>query len=244
MDHTLLEGPFETLVFPQVLGPISLQTGLEFDMLLRMARQENLNRQANPAFSPACAMDWDEIFLTLAERLDVKLSNNAEELVRTHPGPPYSNLHPGAREALEQLAGAKPQRALILATKGLRKYQLPVLEALGILSYFDDILTPDVSQALKGSHTFFGEWPGRTGMQIMIGDNYEEDVVPAHRFGFKTVWRKRTFSGEPAVGDPFARPGEQGGIPAGHEVRPDAIILSLSELPAVVDRLEHDFQAA
>lgn len=240
MDHTLLEGPFETLVFPRVLGSIARQTGQAFEDLLRMARQENLQRQAKTDCSPVWAMDWDDIFATLAERLGVKLPVNAQELVQAHPGRPYSALHPGAREALEQLAAAKPGRALILATKGLRKYQLPVLEALGILPFFDDVLTPDVSQALKGSLSFYAGWPDRTRIQIMVGDTYAEDVLPARRFGFKTVWRVQAVAGEPLTGDPFTRPHHPNGIPAGQTVRPEAIILALSELPEVIDRLEHD----
>jgi FMN phosphatase YigB (HAD superfamily) len=185
-------------------------------------------------------MDWDDIFLTLAAHLGAKLTVNAQELVQAHPGPPYSALHPEAYAALSQLAVAKPGRALILATKGLRKYQLPVLEALGILPFFDDVLTPDATQALKNSLAFYGRWPQHSAVQIMVGDTYAEDVLPAHSFGFKTVWRIHPAAGEPLAAYPFARPYARGGLPAGQVVRPDAVIQALSELPAVIDRLEYD----
>lgn len=238
MDHTLLEGPFESAVFPQVLGEIAQETGLEVEELLRKARSENLARQANPAVSPVQAMDWDDILAGLATGLGVKLTVNALEIVQAHPGPPSAALHPGAFEALQSLASAKPGRALVLATKGLRKYQLPILEALGILPFFDGILTPDDSQALKGSLSFYGEWPRKTQVQIMVGDTYTEDVVPALGFGFKTVWRVRANPGMPETGDPFTRPAEPGVCPADQPFRPDAVIYSLFELPAVVERLE------
>jgi FMN phosphatase YigB (HAD superfamily) len=231
MDHTLLEGPFETAVFPQVLGEIARQSGLEFEALLRQARQENLRRLSNPACPAVQAMDWDDIFAELAARLGAKLHASAVEIVRAHAGPPHAALHSGALQALEQLAAARPMRALVLATKGLRKYQLPVLEALGLLPFFDEIRTPDSSQALKQSLAFYGRWPRLTRVQIMVGDRYDEDVLPAHRFGFKTVWRA-------------ASPVDE--IPAGESVRPDAVITSLGELPGVVERLEgerleHDY---
>lgn len=247
LDHTLLEGPFDAVVFPQVLGKIAQQSGLDYDTLLRLVRKENLERQHNPAFSAVQAMDWDDILTQAAYRLGVKLKTNALEVVQVHPGPPYTLLHAGAREALEQLAAARPGRALVLATKGLRKYQLPILEAHGLLPFFDDILTPDANQALKQSIAFYARWPQMTCVQIMVGDTYEDDILPARRFGFKTVWKPRVnpeASPAAVVMDPFLRVYEKQYFLTDQVVRPDAIILSLSELPEVVERLEYDYRAA
>lgn len=241
MDRTLLEGPFISVVFPWVIGEISKKTGQDFAALLRQVRQENLNRLSDPAVNPVRAMDWDDIFAAAAGELGIHLQASAVELVRTHPGPPFTTLNPGVHEALRQLSNTHPGRSLVLATKGLRKYQVPVLEACGLLPYFDDILTPDTSQALKQSRAFYGEWPGRTQLQVMVGDLYEDDVLPAHQFGFKTVlcsWENDT---TPIHPDPFARAQDHLEILRDRPIRPDAVIVSLLELPQVIDRMEREF---
>ena len=240
LDHTLLEGPFEPLVFPRVLGELSRKTGLDFDSLLSLARQENRDRQADPSCPAERAMDWDDIFAQLALRFDVRLETSALELVQAHPGPPYSRLLPGAREALERLAAARPRRALVLATKGLLRYQGPVLEALGLTSFFDDILAPDTRSALKKSLAFYEPWPEKTRLQIMVGDTYEDDVEPARRFGFRTVWKTHRPEGTAAETDPFTRAGQNLNGAKGPVPPPDAVIYSLDELPEVIDRLHHE----
>lgn len=240
LDHTLLEGPFEPLVFPRVLGEIAAKTGLDFDRLLQMARRENLERMASPEFNGAQAMDWDDIFTVVADRLGVKLEARASEIVRAQPGAPHSYLHPGAVEALERLARGKPRRVLVLATKGLLKYQRPVVKALGLAGYFDEILTPDASLTLKGSVAFYGAWPQKTRLQIMVGDTYEDDVLPAHRFGFKTVLLKRKAAEPLGNSGGNAAATVNGKAMPDQAVRPDAVISTLFELADTVERLENE----
>jgi len=240
LDHTLLEGPFDTLVFPRVLGELAQKTGLKFEALLSEARAVNRARQADPACPAVRSMDWDDIFSELAARYGVCLETSALELVRSSPGPPFSHLLPCAKETLTRLAAARPRRALVLATKGLLRYQGPVLEALGLTPFFDDILAPDTTQALKKSPAFYGPWPARTRLQIMVGDTYEDDVEPPRRFGFRTVWKTGRPDGPAAEMDPFTRAGQVSNGSGQPLPPPDAVIYSLDELPEVIDRLEHE----
>jgi putative hydrolase of the HAD superfamily len=241
LDHTLLDGPFDSLVFPQVLGELSRKTGLDYDNLLALVRSENRARQTDPTCPAVLAMDWDDIFTRVADRLGVTLETRACDVIRAHPGPPYAVLLPGAVQALERLTAGRPRRAVVLATKGLGRYQLPVLRATGLLHYFDDVLTPEITQALKYSPEFYGSWPARTRIQIMVGDTYEDDVLPAHRFGFKTVLKMDQPPGSTENGDPFIRAQE---IFSGAEqtVRPDAVIYALDELPEVIEKMENEVQ--
>lgn len=245
LDHTLLEGPFESVVFPQILGEISRATGLAYETLLQQVRRENLDRLVNPDYSPVQAMDWDDIFTCTADRLGVRLQSSALELVNAYLSPPYIHLHEGACEALEALASDKPRRALVLATKGLRKYQLPVLDALELARYFDEVLTPDSSLVLKQSPAFYGRWPKITRLQIMVGDNYQDDVLPAHGFGFKTVWVNRQ-GADQAIHHPWYsafHPSDTSTAAGGvreDPVQPDATIASLAELAPIIDRFEHE----
>ncbi len=65
----------------------------------------------------------------------------------------------------------------------------------------------------------------------------DDDVLPPHRFGLRTVWKPGA-AGEAVHGaDPFARPLAYP-YARGQTVQPDAIILSLDELPGVIERLE------
>lgn len=240
LDRTLLEGPFPPLVFPRILGEIARKTGMSIEGLEKLAREENRARMADPTCPAVRAMDWDDIFTQLAGRFGVQLPFSALDIVRAHPGSPFSSLHPGAMEALKMLAAARPRRALVLATKGLGKYQLPVIEALGLRPYFDAILTPEVNQALKNSPDFYKPWPELTRLQIMVGDTYEDDVVPAQRFGFRTVWKIDKPLDYPVSVDPFARPKELLNGDPRRAVRPDAIIFSLFELPEVINRIEDE----
>jgi putative hydrolase of the HAD superfamily len=235
LDGTIIRGPFESAVFPAVFGELARKTGLEPEVLRRLAVQENLDRQHDSAVPAALAMDWDDVFATLAARLGVQLEADAVALVNTHARPPFTAILDGADRMLAQLA--RPDRAIVIATKGLRKYQLPVLDALGLAPLFTDVLTPDTYGAAKGTLGFYGPWPQVTRVQISLGDLYEDDVLAPKRLGFRAIWKHTARDAGLLQATPLARPGlfaYTGAQPA----RPDAIVFSLSEVPDVVTALE------
>jgi FMN phosphatase YigB (HAD superfamily) len=235
LDATLIRGPFESAVFPVVFAELARKTGLDTAEIRRQVIQENLDRQRNPDCTAIRAMDWDDIFQTVAGRLGVRLEAQAMEIAHRHAGPPDAAVLDGAEQALKQLAS--PQRALVVATKGLVKYQLPVLDALGLTPLFTDILTPDVNGALKNDLAFYGQWPASARLKISVGDHTEDDVIAPRRFGFKVIWKVNTPDAGLQRLDPFDRPACVSDF-EGQTVRPDAIIYSLRELPEVVGRLE------
>jgi FMN phosphatase YigB (HAD superfamily) len=181
------------------------------------------------------AMDGDDIFDTVAARLGVKLDAKAVELAHSHTRPPDTAVLDGADQVLRQLISSR--RAIVAATKGLRKYQLPVLDALGMTPLFTDILTPDVNGALKHKLAFYSNWPQAAKVRISVGDHYVDDVIPPKRFGFKVVWKVVSLDDGLKQLDPFDRPASFR-YAENQTVQPDAIIFSLSELPRVVERLE------
>ena len=161
------------------------------------------------------------------------------------PRPPYTAALDDAPDVLRRLAAGRgpgaghsreTRRSLVAATHGLSKYQLPVLEALGLLPWLDDVLTPDLTGESKHSRNFYRAWPDTADLCVMTGDLYEDDVVPAHGFGFRTLWKVASIPELDGL-DPFDRPAVYP-FAAEQAVRPDAIIRSLAELPAVVERLE------
>lgn len=235
LDGTIIHGPFESAVFPAVFSELARKTGLDEKEIRRLAIQENVDRQRDAKCSAVHAMDWDDIFDTVAAGLGVKLDAKAVELANSHTRPPDTTLLDEADQVLRQLISSR--RAIVVATKGLRKYQLPVLDALGLTPLFTDILTPDVNGVLKNKWAFYGDWPQAARLKISVGDHYEDDVVPPRRFGFKTIWKRNPTDDAWNYLDPFERPASFD-YAEGQAVRPDAIIVSLSELPRVVEELE------
>lgn len=238
LDNTIMVNPFESAVWPLVIGEIGLKTGLPYDTVFQMIGEESQQRQADEVCSPVRAMDWDDITETVAQRLGVRLESRVVDLVRENAAA-HSSALDNAPHVLRDLA--RPDRALVVATKGLAKYQLPVLDALGLTALFTDILTPDRHHGLKKHRHFFGDWPARARLAVMVGDLYQDDVLYPTEHGFKTIWKP----GRPAIPntlakvDPFTRALRYPYTPEQRRAA-DAIILTLRELPAAVQQLEEN----
>jgi len=237
LDNTILKGPFESVVFPTVFCEISRKSGLTTEEVRRLIVEENFRRQEDNKIPATAAMDWDDIVNKITRRLGVSLSVNVLQLVRSHTSPPYSFVLDKAQDVLCQLAA--PHRKLIAATKGLRKYQLPILNSLNLTDFFTDILTPESNNALKQDRSFYGQWPEKTMLQISIGDHYKDDVVAPQQFGFFSVW-KLPIMDEIKGFDPFERVREFK-YDETQTTHPSAIVFSLQELTRVVTILEQNY---
>lgn len=234
LDGTLIFNTFERAVWPTLLGELATKTGQSQSELLHLIAAESATRQGDSAVTAMLAMDWDDIAQTVAHGLGVTLESNCETLMGVNAAAMGEVLDDGAAILRELNA---PHRALVVATKGLIKYQQPVLDALGLSEFFTDILSPDVHGALKRSRTFFGDWPKAARLCIMVGDSYEDDIEMQGSFGFKTIWKQPKLSSLLQKKDPFTR-ALLYEYDAGQSVTPDAIVTSLAELPAVVRRME------
>lgn len=236
LDGTLQWNPFETAVWPVIVGEITQKSGRLAYEIIQMIEDENAARQADDSVPAVMAMDLDSIAVTVAQRLGVSLNNNVSELVRAHAAT-HSSLLDGALETLAKLRA--PHRALVVATKGLARYQLPVMNALGLTPYFTSILSPESHNGLKKHRHFFGEWADYPALRLMVGDLYDDDVLYPGGHGFKTAWKPYP-SLVPAdlhPFDPFTR--AQNYPYTTKQTRPaDAIILSLRELPQLVAYME------
>lgn len=233
LDGTLIEGPFGVGVWPNVLDDLARKTGLERRALYDQIVAENERRQADEGCPAVLAMDWDDIIAAVAGRLGVRPEYSVRELAAAYAGRSRV-LDDGAR-VLRGLAA--PGRALVVATKGLAKYQRPVLDTLALTPLFDAVLTPDVHGALKKHRAFFGGWPERARLCIMVGDRYDDDVEAPAGYGFKTVWKISDLPDSQRAFDPFERARRYPYTPQ-QPIPADAIIVSLDELPGVIGRLE------
>jgi len=238
LDNTIIKGPFESVVFPILFGEISNKSGLSKEEIRQLIVKENFDRQNNSKIPATLAMDWDDIFKTIAQKLGIKISLNIIDIIISHLYPPYSIILDSAYEILKELSIS--YRAIVAATKGLKKYQIPIIEALGLTPLFTDLLTPDSNNALKKNKSFYGDWPNRTHLQISVGDHYDDDVLYPKKFGFKVIWKINSQDIDLKLKRPFERP-RHFAYSRYQKIRPDAIILSLKELPEVIMKLEEKF---
>jgi len=235
LDYTIMRSAIETVVTPVVEGEIAQKTGKTMAELDQLITAELSRRHGDPSLPVTVKMDWDDIFRTIANKLEIQLQSSASQAIQNYIGMPQLSLYDGVREVLRELS--TPERAVVLATDGLCKFQLPILQGFGLISYFDEILTPDSSNALKKTIEFYGEWPSKTNFQIMVGDRYKDDMAPAKTHGFKTIW---TFQSLCNI-NPLERPDLFNWITEEQQSQPDAIIFSLKELPRVVTDLERKY---
>jgi putative hydrolase of the HAD superfamily len=243
LDSTLVENRFSQKIVTQLLTPVSVQSGLTIRELAQALGEENTRRQMADPDNPL-TMDWQDILQTIASRYNVTLEDVLDDLwVKNALAEDIEVLD----EAHAVLAKLKAYgRHLVIATKGLSKYQLPVLQAVGLLDLFHTILTPDRTGFLKTTAAYFDayrrEHPAE--LYVHIGDHYFDDVICAKRNGFASVLRAPL--DELREFDPFERPAHIESVKEeiktypeeGTTVVPDAVIVSLQELPEVVERLE------
>ncbi|MBL8116459.1 MAG: HAD family hydrolase [Anaerolineae bacterium] len=236
LDGTLIINPFESAIWPRLTQEIADQASIPAQEVYRLIEAEYRARQQDEAFDPIQSMDWDDIASVVASRLGVSVSANCVELVHHYASTHASTLE-YAHEALSALTA--PHRALVVATKGLARYQQPVLDALNLTHYFTAVITPDTHNGLKKHRRFFGNWPQQAIHAIMVGDLYDDDVRYPTQHGFKTIWKPplARIPDDLHSLQPMERARSYSYQPD-QITRPTAIILSLHELPQTVALLE------
>lgn len=241
LDATLIENHFSRKVFNPLLQEINDASGVSLGELRRWFEQENLRRQKEDPDN-VLTMDWDDMMQELAANHGVKLSDRVDNLWGKLANKEDIELLDNSPLLLAKLRDGK--RKLVLATKGLYKYQEPILALTGLDKLFDDILTPDKTGYLKTSPEYFEKYRQEKALFIHIGDHYFDDVICAKRNGFYSVMRAPL--AELAHYDAFERPRYlldfQHEIPTypkeGTSVLPDAVVVSLQELPEIIEAIE------
>lgn len=247
VDSTLVENRFSRKVIGILLQEIASVTGKSLSELGEKIVAENSYRQKNDPDN-VLTMDWDDIVLTLAARYQVTLSRPLLGLWQDMALPADVEILDNSPAVMQQLKA--PHRQLVVATKGLMKYQLPVLRAAGLETMFEDILTPDKTGYLKTTpayfHRYLSAYPDACFIQI--GDHYVDDLICAKRNGFYSILRAPIM--ELADLTPFERPkrlpefvSQISTYPAGgSDVLPDAVVVNLAEVPDVITAIETQFQ--
>ncbi len=247
VDSTLVENRFSRKVIGTLLQEIADVTGKPLPELGKEMGAENSYRQKNDPDN-VLTMDWDDIVLTLATRYQVTLSRPLLELWEDMALPEDVEILDNSPAVMQQLKAA--HRTLVVATKGLMKYQIPVLRAAGLETAFEDILTPDKTGYLKTTRAYFNHYLDAypNACFIQVGDHYMDDLICAKRNGFYSILRAPI--AELADLTPLERPAKLSEFvsqiptyPAdGSDVLPDAVVVNLAEVPDVIATLEMQFQ--
>jgi putative hydrolase of the HAD superfamily len=136
---------------------------------------------------------------------------------------------PGATAMLAQLSNSY---GLVLVTSGGESSEQQIRGALRRVSldgFFERLFLSREFGLAKSDPGFYTAVAAaldcRPGQAVMVGDSYENDVVPAKKAGLLAVWYTPGATGKPAP-------------PGGPDkVKPDAIVLHLAELPAALTSL-------
>ncbi len=233
LDGTIMRNPFWPAVFPLVSAHLAQRSGESATAITAMIVAESARRGASAA-EAAVSTRWDDIVQTVAQRLGVACDLSVEQLVVEHSHPPNIAALDGAERILPAVRAAGWD--IIAATHGLTIYQIPVLRALELLPLFSDIVAPDNRGCLKQERAFWLPYLDQRRPLVNVGDLYEDDVVPAKTFGMSVIWKTKPPANVAAESDPFVR-ARMVALPAGQIVRPDALIVHLSELPEALKTL-------
>lgn len=120
----------------------------------------------------------------VSEERCLEISDKFLELCSVKPG-----LVQGARELMDYLLSQGYR--LHLCSNGFHEVQFKKLNACGLFGYFDNIILSEDAGANKPSRLFFDyafrETNANPASTIMIGDNYNTDIIGAMDAGIDTI---------------------------------------------------------
>ncbi len=212
LDRVLIQNPFLFGVFPAIARMLRQYVPASVpECEVRswvVARIYDRHRELLMAGDWVASSDWDGIVNHVAQGLGYHGVIDVTGLVREYARPPYIAAYPDAVPALDWLR-ARFER-LYWVSNGFARYQLPVMEALGLQKYFDDCFAPDTHDAIKPHRQMYDLILKAAGFGnaqgIMIGDSLTTDVAGGRRAGLYTIWLDRTLNPVFSGFDPWEIP--------------------------------------
>lgn len=127
---------------------------------------------------------FDQLAMEVEDGLINTLS---EDYIRNLPG--NNHLLEGSREILDYL---KPKYKLHIITNGFQEVQHTKMTNSGILDYFMTVTTSEEAGVKKPHALIFDKALEKSGASaensVMIGDNYEADILGAKARGFRSIF--------------------------------------------------------
>jgi putative hydrolase of the HAD superfamily len=196
LDHTLWDFDRNAaLALSEVYGEFGLETILNgnFDEFYRkyLVHNEMLWKRYHNGFITAEDLKWKRMWRTLLEyqladeTLSKDLSKRFLEVL-----PLKKEVFPYTFEILAYLQ--KKGYAMHIITNGFEKTQWSKLENSGMIPFFGEVITSEMSNSVKPQKEIFDHAMLRTGAapesSIMIGDNPEADIEGARTAGMDSVF--------------------------------------------------------
>ena len=191
LDHTLWDFDKNSLLaFEEIFK--KFQIDLELDQFLRVYRPINMKywklyREEKVGKKELRRARLTETFSDFDMQFDVKvidqMSDNYIDFL------PLNNyLIDGAKELLEYL---HPKYEMHIITNGFKEVQQTKLVKAGIHDYFKTVTNSEEVGVKKPNPVIFEHALKKSGAKtahsVMIGDNYEADILGAEALGFKTI---------------------------------------------------------
>ena len=189
LDNTLITNPYAKGVFPHIQRIMS-ERGKKKDYVRALLEESvRLRREGKLVES----YDWDLIVRNVARSNRIQVRVDVADLVRKYNKPPYTSMEPGANGMLKSLQ-ERGYRIVIL-TNGYEKFQLPVIESLGLVNY-DLFVSADKIGFIKPQPEAFklAAKPflkNDSERPVVVGDSILFDVYGASLAGFRAIWRRR-----------------------------------------------------
>ncbi|MED4754218.1 HAD family hydrolase [Brevibacillus choshinensis] len=246
LDGTLMQNPFGAWVFPEIAEMISGILGRPHDVVSEMVVEHDARMRGGRYVE---AYDWDDILRERFRELGIPDSIEIEPLVRKHSVPPKVKLLESG--ILELLSDLKARGYFLAAvTNGFYKFQAPVMEALGLIDKFDEVVTPERAGAGKPDPAILRGLGGQ--IIAHVGDRLDHDVQLANRCNVAAILIHKNLTADLKSLSPLLRVKEPAGIQlciekARKETKnalwneltaglvPVAIIDSLHEIPVILD---------
>lgn len=195
LDGVLIENPFIKGVFPEIEDILSKQyfainnKKITKEKIREHIIEEYKNR-LNSNFSYR-SYNWDEIIQTVANQIGCAGGIDVVKLVKKYCRRPYIKVYSDVYDILEWLRSKGHQ--LVVITNGFYRYQFPVLNKLKLDFYFDKIITPETTRAIKPEKKIFMEAGSGDDIWYHIGDSLVQDIFGANRIGARSIWLRRDF---------------------------------------------------
>lgn len=267
LDRVLIQNPFALGVFPEVrrrLRPYvdrSMTGGTDPDLWI-MRRIVGAAEDRARAGDYVGSYDWDAIVQGVAEELGCPERLDIEAMVHSYCRLPYIAAYGDVVPALETLR--ERADSLWWISNGFARYQLPVVEALGLEGYFDGYFAPELHGAVKPQTELFRAAIAEAGQPpaagVHVGDRFTDDVAGPKRAGMRAVLIERHLPESLRHVPPLDLPrlgvfrewaayqarregvADLFGIDVEEECVPDAVITSLEQLPSVLEALADEPQ--
>jgi len=246
LDGTLMQNPFGAWVFPEIAEAVCRKLGRPHDIVSEMVAEHETRMKEGRCVE---AYDWDDILRQRLRELELHLPLEIEPMVRKHAVPPKVRLlESGIVDSLTEMKARGFSLAVV--TNGYYKFQAPVMEALGLLSLFDEVVTPERAGTGKPDPAILQGLGGQTIAHV--GDRLDHDVQLANRSRAAAILIHRTLPAELKSLSPFSRVKDPKGIglcmergrkecknapwnELPSELLPTALVDSVHELLAILD---------